>query len=346
MRALALPFSLRSAALRRCCLVIDPRHHPSSLRPGEQLQASLRLQANRTLTTRRSIKLASPRRRSQREQRNFIAMASELNIEVRPESYDDELKEKVEAVVQLFLSKSLEVPKPEVFSSEKQNFRMRSEFRVWRSDDDMFYAMFDPREPRKPVQIDSFPMASKRINELMPALLEEVRAVPSLKKKLFQANFLTTLSGEALVTLLYHNRLDAEWEEAARRMCQKLDINIVGRSRKQKVLVDRDFVWEKLNVNGRDLAYKQVSHWPACCPIDEQKRAQVEGSFSQPNAGIATSMIGWALDVTSRPPSDSAGAGTGTGAVDDDLLELYCGNGAALPPWCRSCLGIRQRWGW
>jgi len=64
--------------------------------------------------------------------------------------------------------------------------------------------------------------------------------------------------------------------------------------------MDRDYVIEKLPVNGRVLSYKQI-----------------EGAFCQPNAGMCVKMLEWALDVTT--PAN--------GTPDHDLLELYCGNG-------------------
>ena len=77
-------------------------------------------------------------------------------------------------------------------------------------------------------------MGSERINQLMPALLEEIKANEVLRKKLFQVNFLTTVKGDALVSMLYHRRLTEEWEEAANAARARLDVSIIGRSRKQK----------------------------------------------------------------------------------------------------------------
>jgi tRNA (uracil-5-)-methyltransferase len=70
-----------------------------------------------------------------------------------------------------------------------------------------------------------------------------------------------------MVTLIYHKKLDDAWSEAARKLRSALALavdwpeaalSIVGRSRKQKVEVDRDFVTERLTVGGRELVYKQV----------------------------------------------------------------------------------------
>jgi len=68
----------------------------------------------------------------------------------------------------------------------------------------------------------------------------------------------------------------------------------------------------------------------------EFRYTQTEGAFSQPNAIVCQSMLGWAYDVTRPPTSDSRTAtdstsiSTDTSTVarnDYDLCELYCGNG-------------------
>ena len=50
----------------------------------------------------------------------------------------------------------------------------------------------------------------------MPLLRERLQASEILKRRLFQVNFLATLSGEMLVTLIYHRPLGVDWEVAAR----------------------------------------------------------------------------------------------------------------------------------
>lgn len=54
------------------------------------------------------------------------------------------------------------------------------------------------KHPRK-LRVDQFPLGSVLMNQLMQILMAEVQRVPVLKRKLFQANFHTTLSGEAMV---------------------------------------------------------------------------------------------------------------------------------------------------
>jgi tRNA (uracil-5-)-methyltransferase len=157
----------------------------------------------------------------------------------------------------------------------------------------------DAQAPEKKVvvRMDAYPVASRQINDLMPQLLDAIRDVPLLRRKLFQVEFLTTLSGEALITLIYHRPLDEAWEVAARDLQERLGAMIIGRSRKQRLVLERDHVWECLRADGRDFVYQQV-----------------ENSFTQPNAEICRSMLSWAREVT----RDSRAG---------DLVELYCGNG-------------------
>lgn len=213
---------------------------------------------------------------------------------VYPERYEQELESKAQKLQAMMAE--FQPPTLEVFASRKQHYRMRMEFRVWHQGDDLFYAMFEPGDNRTPIRIDDCPMASMRINDTMFALLDAVRAEPLLSRRLFQIDFLSTLSGELMVTLIYHRKLDEQWETAARKLKQQFSIDLIGRCRGTKILMDRDFVIEKITVAGRELIYQQV-----------------ENSFTQPNARMSEKMLEWAL---------SASAGMG-----DDLLELYCGNG-------------------
>ncbi|MFX7849857.1 tRNA (uridine(54)-C5)-methyltransferase TrmA, partial [Acinetobacter baumannii] len=71
------------------------------------------------------------------------------------------------------------------------------------------------------VRIDEFPIADKSINDLMPSLLAELKAEPLLSQRLFEVDFLATLSGEMLVTLIYHRKLNQEWEQSAKALAEK-----------------------------------------------------------------------------------------------------------------------------
>lgn len=219
-------------------------------------------------------------------------------LDVNPNQYQAQLEEKVSRLTDMF--QAYQVPELEVFESPQQHYRMRAEFRIWHEGDDMYYIMFN-QETREKYRVDQFPAASRLINDLMPLLIDAMKDNDTLRRKLFQVDFLSTLSGEVLVSLLYHRQLDEEWKVAADKLKQRLNdegfnLNLIGRARKMKVVMDRDYVVEKLHVNGQPYIYQQV-----------------ENSFTQPNGKVAEKMLEWAVDCT----QDSQG----------DLLELYCGNG-------------------
>ncbi len=82
-----------------------------------------------------------------------------------------------------------------------------------------------------------------------------------------QVNFHTTLSGEAMVTMLYHRRLGPPWEAAAAELrahllatCAEMtgQLTLAGRSRGQKLALGPGHVTECLRVAGRPLLYRQV----------------------------------------------------------------------------------------
>ena len=75
-----------------------------------------------------------------------------------------------------------------------------------------------PENPRQPVLMKDFPVACKAICDLMPRLRERFVAVEVLGRRLFSVDFLATLSGEMLVTLIYHRKLDSDWESVELRV--------------------------------------------------------------------------------------------------------------------------------
>ncbi|MFU2078812.1 tRNA (uridine(54)-C5)-methyltransferase TrmA [Avibacterium endocarditidis] len=214
------------------------------------------------------------------------------------EKYDELLAEKRQKLTALLAP--FNAPELTVFDSPKQHYRMRAEFRVWHQDDDFYHIMFD-RQTRKPYRIDHFPIASQLINQMMQALLPLLKQQTILKHRLFQIDYLSTLSNKIIVSLLYHKVLDEQWQQAAVALRQTLqqqgfDVQIIGRASKQKICLDQDYVDEILPVNGKEYIYRQV-----------------ENSFTQPNAVVNGKMLQWAIDCTQNSQGD--------------LLELYCGNG-------------------
>jgi tRNA (uracil-5-)-methyltransferase len=217
-----------------------------------------------------------------------------MSVVLDPSSYTQQLDEKVARLRALLAP--FDAPEPAVFDSPREHYRLRAEFRLWREDGERHYAMFAPGEKHVPILIDSFPIASQRINELMPRLKAAWQADAALSNKLFQVEFLTTLDGDAMVTLCYHRPLDEHWQRAAEQLASDLGVSIIGRSKGKRVVIGRDYAVEALEVAGRTFRYRQP-----------------EGAFTQPNGTVNQKMLNWAYEAL--------------GPRDDDLLELYCGNG-------------------
>ncbi|MGL5324935.1 MAG: tRNA (uridine(54)-C5)-methyltransferase TrmA, partial [Aeromonas sp.] len=190
--------------------------------------------------------------------------------------YQAQLDEKSARLTELFAGFTL--PALEVHNSPAEYYRMRAEFRIWHEGDDLFHCMYAPAT-KEIIKIDHFPTASRLINQMMPLLLEGLRPHPVLRRKLFQIDYLSTQSGQIIVSLLYHRKLEAEWQQAAEALQADLrakgfELQLIGRAHKQKICLGDDFVIEQLNVAGRQLIYKQV-----------------ENSFTQPNAAINEQML-------------------------------------------------------
>lgn len=186
----------------------------------------------------------------------------------------------------------------EVIKSEDSHFRNRAEFRFWKNFDEndkptISYAMSSFEKTA--LEIDSCEIVSKDISELMPKLLDEISKDEVLSFKIYSVEFLNSTIGDMLVTLIYHKKLENDWEERAKELQKKLNIKIIGRSKKQKIVLTNDYIEEELKIQNSKfkINYK-------------------EGGFTQPNSKVNVKMIEWVLDNIE---------------TNDDLCELYCGGG-------------------
>lgn len=190
----------------------------------------------------------------------------------------------------------------EVFPSAVQHYRMRAEFSIVHEGNKAFYAMH--RGPNKTLEkITSFSAASKLINTLMPLLKKLWDENKLLRHRLFRVDFLTSLKGEALITLCYHKKLDKTWLENAEQASQKLGVSLIGRAKKQKLVAGSEVITEELLIHGQKYLY-----------------IQGENGFSQPNAQVNEKMIAWMVDRL---------------VPGEDVLELYCGNGNFTLPFSK-----------
>ena len=270
-----------------------------------------------------------------------------LDVDVRPHRYEEELREKISKAVAVLLQKRIKTTPTllsssssdgsnniEIFKSKQTNggFRMRAVFGVHLDGPiDARYSMVEVLgtstlpsgkiyKEKKTVLVDSFPMGSDAMRAAMPSVRSLVeRDDANLSRRLFQVEFLTATSGDVVVTMCYHRKLDEEWVKAAEgmreemnRMHPELNVSIVGRANRMRKVIGNAFVMENVHLDGTVLKYKQL-----------------EGQFAQPNAQIATEMLKFARSCCA--PSSNT----------NDFLELYCGNGhftVALSSFFRTCL--------
>lgn len=211
--------------------------------------------------------------------------------------YEGQLRLKVSNIKELF--EPFFLGEMEIFRSREKHYRARAEFRIWHKGEDIFYAMTSAE--KQPVIIEECPQVNEHIAALMPKLLQGIKDL-HIGKKLFGCDFLSSKNGQTVVSLLYHKHLDYFWKIKTKWLSEALSVNIIGRSKKQKIVIGNDYVIERLEVGGREFVYKHV-----------------ENSFTQPNPYINEKMIEWALGCVKKE--------------EKDLLELYCGAGNFTIPF-------------
>ncbi len=187
----------------------------------------------------------------------------------------------------------------DIIKSKKENFRYRAEFRVWKNFDEnkkatLSYAMngYD----KNIVEIDECKIVSSIIAKTMPELMDIIKEDEILNHKLFAIEFLSSTTDDVLVTMIYHRKLENDWIQKAKQIQEKLNIKIIGRSRKQKEVLSQNYIEEKLQIDGINYSF-----------------AYEEGGFTQPNTQVNIKMIEWVLSHIKKE--------------EKDLCELYCGGG-------------------
>ena len=183
--------------------------------------------------------------------------------------------------------------KPEIYLSPASGYRARAEFGFSKH----AYTMV---EDKQKIYMDQSSIPHQSIQQLMPNLLSKINNSEVIKSKLFQINFRT--SGiKVLATLIYHKPLQEEWVLAAKNIQDSIEnLFIIGRSKKQKVLI-REEDFEVV------CSYNNSSF----------KILQNDLVFFQPNYYLYTLMISFISKELEEP---------------NDLLELYCGCGSFTLP--------------
>ncbi len=214
--------------------------------------------------------------------------------------YDGQLNEKLELNAERF--SSFYDGKISVYKSPDSHYRSRSEFKLWHEGDEIFYGM-NHIDKKSVVLVDECPQVNEHISALMPKLLLEIKA-KDIGFKLFGIDFLSSSKGEIVVSFLYHRKLDEAWQKEATKIADTLGIYIIGRSRKQKLIIGQDYISEDLIIDEKVYTFHHI-----------------ENSFTQPNARVNEQMISWAMKNFSN--------------IEGDLLELYCGAGNFTIPFAQ-----------
>ncbi len=178
-------------------------------------------------------------------------------------SYKDALNAKQEMVFELlkpYYGKSLEV-----FDSPKSAHRARAEFKIWHKSDRCYYAMGN-YEKNGVELLNECPKVINTISSIQYKLLDFINSKSILKEKLFSIEFLASKSGGLLVTLIYHKKLDEAWQIEAKELEKQFKVHIIGRARKQKIVLSQEFIKESLKISGESFSYNYY-----------------EGGFTEPN---------------------------------------------------------------
>ncbi|RLA74746.1 MAG: tRNA (uridine(54)-C5)-methyltransferase TrmA [Epsilonproteobacteria bacterium] len=181
----------------------------------------------------------------------------------------------------------------DIFETSKPSFRSRSEFRVFHKKTDIKYAMTNTE--KKLFTIDSCVIVDERTGEIMPKLLKHIKTDDILSKKLFSIEFLNSTQNDTIAVLKYHKKLCDIWQTKANKLQDILNINIIGRSKKQKLVLKNDTIQNQFLVKNNIYKYNYQ-----------------DITFSQPNHEINQKMINFI--------NKNIKAG-------GDMCELYCGAG-------------------
>ncbi|GHV09186.1 tRNA/tmRNA (uracil-C(5))-methyltransferase [Campylobacterota bacterium] len=182
----------------------------------------------------------------------------------------------------------------EVFTSAKSHYRNRGEFRVWHEESGgLTLAMF---KKNGLVAVSHCPAMHKRFNEMIGGVLAFLDE-RSISRSLFEIDFLSSTDGaDFILILIYHRAIDDEWVNLAQQLADRYHISVIGRSKKQKIVIGNEYINETVFVGG-----------------DRYSFIQSFASFTQPNGGVNAQMIGWVTNMAAKSRGD--------------FLELYCGNG-------------------
>ncbi|MFL2705895.1 MAG: hypothetical protein ACJ0GU_05895 [Gammaproteobacteria bacterium] len=163
------------------------------------------------------------------------------------------------------------------FKSPEYHFRTRADFGV-HYDNSIEFTMI---KNGKKYYVKKLKICDIIINDVLQQIKDELNLNTLLREKIFQLNIQVSRSKQILVSMIYHKKLDSNWAEEAKKISKKLDISLVGRSRKQKIVIGSDNINEVYKTKKNEI---NIDLYEQC--------------FSQPNPHICDEMLSWVESCT------------------------------------------------
>lgn len=210
--------------------------------------------------------------------------------------YQEQLAHKIREFDQLGFTN-----KREVFMSPEMGYRSRAEFGIYRDSNGLHLSMY---ASKKPIIIHRCPILLPHLQKLLDALMQYLNLHLDFASKLFRVEVMGTLQEESLLTLIYHRNLNQAWEEEAKELALLLNVQLIGRSKGQKIILDKGYLIDSVFLDERKYHF-----------------IRYDNSFSQPNPFTNLKMLEFASSCIQEDARD--------------LLELYCGGGNFTIPLSR-----------
>ena len=138
----------------------------------------------------------------------------------------------------------------EIVIDSKSNFRISPTTIIENNETTLSYSLWEGGGPN--IAVSSFPIASIAIYNAMPILLKYVESKKELYSDLRAINFLSTLTGELIASLVYERQIDLNWEEEAIIMQKNLGAH------GSNLISLGCFIWVSCNT----IFYSTLLHFP------------------------------------------------------------------------------------
>lgn len=242
--------------------------------------------------------------------------------------YTSILQQKVIFIINLFqdlfnvnITDSISNDSIYLISSPTRRFRQRCRIQLINIENQLKFCIWNKEnELSKNIDIiESFPIASQEINDLMPLILEfcnQSHHINTIGNNLTVINFFTSLSHRVILSFIYSEPMIPQetWITLSNQLIAFLlvkipyikEINIIGRSKGIKYVVGNEYIWEELPVT--------IKNNPTTLMLK-----QMDGGFASPNANVNAKALTWICQTIENMICNISSPVY--------LLEMFCGNG-------------------